>query len=112
MSLLERVAFDEIDGEGDEFGGGSPDPVERFRTRAAFLFLRGGEQILAGRLAGTQAIVVTVRAMSSTSMLSSKNTTKWQMRDLSTGIAYNVRSVQPNRDRPRQFLDILCESGT
>lgn len=112
MLLIERVAFDELTGSGDNFGGKTGAPVERFTTRAAFTFLRGGEAIQAGRLAGTQPMVATVRRSSETAALRTSETTKWQIRDVATGIAYNIRSVEPNRDKPRQYLDFLCESGT
>ncbi|GAB5431287.1 MAG: hypothetical protein EpisKO_06570 [Epibacterium sp.] len=111
MRLIERVAFDELVGGGDSFGGKDSEPIERFATRAKFTFLRGGEKVQAGRLSGTQAIVATVRKSASTAAIGTAGTTKWQLRDVSNGTAYNIRAVEPNRDRPRQYLDFICESG-
>lgn len=112
MLLIERVAFDELDGTSDGFGGETLDPVERFTTRAKFTYLRGGEKIQAGRLSGTQTIVATVRRSASTSAIGTAGTTKWQLRDTAKGTTYNIRAVEPNRDKPRQYLDFVCESGT
>jgi hypothetical protein len=111
MHLIERVAFDELTGSSDGFGGETLDPVERFTTRAKFTYLRGGEKVQAGRLSGTQALVATVRKSASTAAIGTAGTTKWQLRDVSNGTAYNIRAVEPNRDRPRQYLDFICESG-
>lgn len=112
MLLIERIAFDELIGSSDGFGGETQEPVERFTTRASFTFLRGGEAIQAGRLAGTQPMVATVRRSAETAALRTPETISWQIRDVASGIAYNIRSVEPNREKPRQYLDFLCESGT
>jgi hypothetical protein len=34
------------------------------------------------------------------------------MRDKRTGTVYNIRAIEPNREKPRQYLDFLCESST
>jgi hypothetical protein len=34
------------------------------------------------------------------------------MRDKRTGTVYNIRAIEPNRVKPRQYLDFLCESST
>lgn len=104
--MIERVAFDAPYGTEDGFGGKSYEWAEQFRTRASFVFLRGGEKIQAGRLSGTQSVVATIRKSGDADVL--KGT--WRMRDLSTGKIYLVRSIEPNRDKPRQLIDVLCES--
>ena len=91
--MIERVALDAPDGADDGFGGKSDDWAEQFRTRAGFIFLRGGEKIQAGRLSGSQSVVATIRK--STRSEAIKGT--WRMRDLSTGRVYMVRSIEPNR---------------
>ncbi|MBY5976726.1 head-tail adaptor protein [Phaeobacter italicus] len=111
MHLIERVAFDELDGTSDGLGGKTLLAVERFTTRAKFTFLRGGEKVQAGRLSGTQAIVATVRKSESTADIGTDGTTRWQLRDTASGTVYNIRAVEPNRDKPRQYLDFICESG-
>ena len=109
--MIERVAFEELVGTEDGFGGKTLAPVERFTTRAKFTYLRGGEKVQAGRLSGTQTIVATVRKSAGTAAIGTAGTTKWQLRDNATNTAYNIRAVEPNRDKPRQYLDFICESG-
>lgn len=103
--LYHRVAFDKrtvIDrGDGVTVG----DWAEQFQVRAGFTHLRGGESVMANRLQGKHTIVVMVRASTSTMMIS----TDWQMRDVRTGTAYNIRDITPSDDR--LWLDILCDSG-
>lgn len=111
MRMIERVAFDELVGGGDSFGGKDKEPIERFTTRAEFTYLRGGEKVQAGRLSGTQAIVATVRKSVSTAVIGADGTTRWQLRDIGKGTVYNIRAVEPNREKPRQYLDFICESG-
>lgn len=107
MNLPERIAFDEyVQGEDSAFGGKKAAPIERFATRAGFVYLRGGEKVLSGRLAGVQTLVATVRASSLTRGVS----TTWRLRDLSKDVAYNIRAVEPNRRSPRLYLDFLCET--
>lgn len=108
MRLPERVAFDEpILGAKDGFGGRNREFQEQFSTRAGFVFLRSGEKVQAGRLAGSHTIAATIRRSSSSLRIRSD----WQMRDRSSGEVYNVRSVEPNKKRPRLFLDVLCETA-
>lgn len=106
MNLIERVAFDAPSGDPDGLGGTVPGWDAVFSTRAQFLFLRGGEKIQAGRLSGTQPVVVTVRKTSQTEAVKGS----WSIRDIETERRYMVRTITPNRDKPRQYLDILCES--
>lgn len=79
--------------------------VEQFRTRAAYIHLRGGEQVLAGRLQGKHTQVIRVRAHEKTRSIQ----TDWYVQDVRSGTKFAVRDVTPGLDR--QFIDILCESG-
>jgi head-tail adaptor len=108
-ALFEKVAFDEM-GEGNpdspaDYGNTVTDWQEQFRVRAAYIHLRGGEAVLAGRLEGRHVQVIRVRASSQTRLIS----TDWRARDVRTGEAFNVRDVTPSDDR--MWLDILAESG-
>lgn len=104
--MVELVAFDmrELvdDGYGNVVAG---DWQEQFRERAKFLFLRGSETVMAGRLQSQEAIIVQVHASSRSRQIS----TDWQMRDVRRGDAYNVRSVE--EDKSRLLIDLLCESN-
>lgn len=104
--LIELVAFEARamvdDGYGNEVAG---DWAEQFRKRAKFIFLRGSESVMAGRLQGQEAIIVQVWASDQTRQIS----TDWQMRDVRRGDAFNIRSVE--EDKSRAVIDLLCESN-
>lgn len=112
--LIERVAFDsrqEIDDGAGNFEGKF---VQVFECRAAFVYLRGTEAVIAARLEGRQPIVVRVRRNSMTSQIDHD----WQMRNLRdsawegeywNGPTYAVRSIIPTENR--LYLDIAVERG-
>lgn len=103
--LYHRVAFDvRVDAE-DGAGNTQGDWEEQFSRRAAFTHLRGGESVMASRLEGKHIQVIRVRACAQTRQV----TTDWQVRDVRTAVAYNIRDVTP--DSSRLWIDFLVESG-
>lgn len=80
--------------------------VEQFETRAAFIHLRGGEDVLAARLQGRHLQVIRVRNSTETRTI----TTDFRVVDKRNGDVFNVRDVTPDREG-RQFIDLLCEKG-
>lgn len=112
--LIYRVAFlqrQEIAGAGGET---RTNWVERFQCRAAYRHLRGGENVIADRLAGKHPQLITVRVSS----LVRQVTTDWAVRDVRqsqlidgkiTGLAFNIRDITHETDR--MFITLLCESG-
>lgn len=103
--LHESVAFDAPTQNPDGYGGVEVGWAERFRARAHFRWLRGGETVQAARLAGKQPVVVTLRVSSDSLAI----TTGWRMRDLRRGVTYNIRSVVPTTDR--RMVEVTAESG-
>lgn len=103
--LFESVAFDEPTETLDQYGGTESGWIQRVTTRANFLNLRGGETVMASRLAGKQPVVVTIRSHTAGLAID----TDWRMRDLRTGHEYNIRSVVPSDDR--QFIEITAVRG-
>lgn len=107
--LYEKVAFDKRETVNPDspadYGATQSAWVEQFTRRANFLHLRGGESVMAGRLAGKHQIVVTVRAGEQTRDIG----TDWRMRDTRTSVEYAIRDITPSDDR--QFVEILVESG-
>lgn len=88
--------------EGNTVGGW----IERCQTAAELVILRGGEKVMAGRLQGTQSVILRVRATSKTRAIG----TGWRARDLKTGAVYNIRDITPD-PVSRASIDLLCESG-
>lgn len=105
--LHERVAFEAYTSTDDGYGGQVQAWAEVFQTRARFQYLRGGESVQASRLAGNQVIVATIRNSSAAALVN----TEYRMRDVRSGKVYNVRNVEPNKDQPRQYIDVMAESG-
>ncbi|CCM76262.1 phage head closure protein [Rhizobium mesoamericanum] len=90
------------DGYGNEIAG----PFETQATvRAKFHFLRGGEEVFAGRLAGKQPAIITVRQNAATRAL----TPSWRI-VTSDGAEWNIRSIA-DPDGRRAWLEILAEKG-
>lgn len=103
--LDQRAAFDKQSATSDGAGGTTTAFAEQFTRWAGFKHLRGGEAVMAGRLAGKHSLIATVRRDSSTMLIG----TDWRMRDVRTGEAFNIRDITPTKDRA--FLELLCESG-
>lgn len=74
-------------------------------VRAAYRHLRGGEDIMAGRLQGRHTQVITVRASSQTRQI----TAGWRLIDARDGTVFNVRDVTAETDR--MWVSLLCERG-
>ena len=72
--------------------------------------LRGGEKVLAGRLAGVQSYVVTVRSTPELRAVCAGLRASDRARNTLTGELYNIRSVQ-NPDERNAYLALMCETG-
>ncbi|MEY9097363.1 SPP1 family predicted phage head-tail adaptor [Sinorhizobium fredii] len=90
----------------DGYGNVTSGPFETQATvNAKFHYLRGGEEVMAGRLAGKQPAIVTVRSSAATRAL----TPEWRI--LTTdGEAWNIRAIT-DPDGRRAWLEILAEKG-
>lgn len=107
-SLSERVQLQKwtttTDEYGNEVGGGF---VTQFTCAARLRPLRGGEEVMAGRLSGTQPYVCTIRS----STASRQVTTDWQVVDArNTARKFNITSIA-NSDEKGALLDLLIVQG-
>lgn len=103
--LQHRVAFDQRIIVDDGYGNTVGDWKEQFRVFAGFTHLRGGETVIASRLQGQHVQVIFVRSSAQTR----KVTTEWRVRDVRTGVSYNIRDITPTHDRI--WIDFLTQSG-
>lgn len=78
----------------------------QFVERAKYKHLRGGETVLAARLAGRHTQLIIVRASTRTRNLDST----WRVIDNNTGEIFNIRDITPTED-DRMWLEILAEKG-
>ena len=81
--------------------------VDQGTVWAGFFFLRGGEAVMAGRLQGRQPVVIRLRATA----FSRQVEADWQVTDAHSGAVYAVRSVNPDPEGDRAWVDLIAESG-
>jgi head-tail adaptor len=103
--LGERVAFDQRADTDDSYGNFETAFVEQFSRAAALIYLRGGETVIAARLAGTQPVVIRVRRDQETETVRAD----WRVRDVRAGTVFAIRSIVPSDDHA--WLDFTCETG-
>jgi head-tail adaptor len=103
--LKHRIAFDKRVFADDGYGNSVGEFQEQFQTHAGFVHLRGGEAVIASRLEGQHVQVIFVRASTQVRDVSGD----WQIRDVRTGVAYNIRDITLADDR--KWLDFLTQSG-
>lgn len=100
---FERRGFAD-DGAGNAVEAG---PFEAQFTRNARLVpLKGGENVIAARLAGRQPVAVEIRSDSDTRTI----TTAWRAVDARSGTLYNIGSIADLEQRGR-WLTLMCEAG-
>lgn len=103
--LYDQFAFDFPTSDPDEYGAVVYGWTELIVCRGDLKNLRGRESVIAARLQGVQPVVITVRA----SDLMATVTPGWRIRDLRTGVQYNIRSIVRSDDR--RSYEITAESG-
>ena len=107
-SLRERLNFQRRS-YGDD-GYGTPTVGEfafAFCVAAAFRPLKGGEDVIASRLAGAQPYIITVRQSSLTRQV----TTDWRIEDARTaGRIFDIRTIA-DPDGRRAWFEILAVEG-
>lgn len=92
------------DGYGNEVAGGW---TTQFTVAAAFRPLRGGEEVMAARLAGVQPYIVTVRQSSQTRRI----TTDWRLVDArNASRVLNIRAIH-DPDGKRADFEMLAQDG-
>ena len=71
---------------------------------ARVVYLRGDETVIAGRLAGRNAVVISVRADQITKTVQ----TLWRIKG-QNGVVFNIRSIIPSEGGA--WIDFTCETG-
>jgi head-tail adaptor len=104
--LEQRVAFDKREEHEDPYGNMVADWVEQFQARAAFIFLRGSETVMAARLESREPMLVRIRNSANARLIG----TDWQLRDLHGGDkAYNINDI--TWDNNRAVIDLVVTGG-
>lgn len=106
--LREKLSFEARIQTGDEYGNPeSGDFSEQFVEHGRIQPLKGGETVLASRLAGTKPVIIRVRYSSDTIMIRPG----WRVKDVRSGVYYSVTAPSINVDEKRRYLDILATEG-
>jgi hypothetical protein len=66
-------------------------------------YLRGGEEVVAARIAGQNTVVIRARETATRNV-----TTHWRIKDPHTKTTYLIKSIIPSEDR--RWLDFTCQS--
>lgn len=104
--LTERFRFEKRrDTDGDGLGTSMGKWEPKFTAAAKLRFRRGGEDVLAARLAGRQPAILTIRA----SRQAHEVAVDWRCVNVRTGAAYNIRDITPTSDRAA--IEMLIEGG-
>lgn len=103
--LFDKVAFDALVEADDGYGNRTTDFAEQFQMHADFLYLRGGETVMAARLNGQQPAIVRIRACGNADQI----TPEWRMRNVRSGAVYNVRGKTISTTRG--YFDLIVEGG-
>jgi head-tail adaptor len=103
LAKREMINPDEPNDYGNTVGAW----VDQGTVWAGFIYLRGGEAVMAGRLQGRQPVVIRVRSSS----IARQVEADWQVTDARTGTVFAVRSVNPDPEGDGAWVDLLAESG-
>ena len=101
-----RFAFEKRLDSADGFGNAQARWVRQFTRRARYAPLKGGESVMAARLASKIPALLTIRRDSATAAIDAA----WRCVDLDLGTIHEVRTVTVFPDRPGE-MDLLVESG-
>lgn len=103
--LRESIELQNYTSVDDGYGGQTQTWETVMTTAARIRTLKGGETVIAGRLTGTQTLVITVRYQPDMEDV----TPAWRARNARSGTMYNIRSVTV--DERKAFVDLLVEAG-
>lgn len=103
-SLRERFVFSRRNEVSDGAGNFEAEWIDNSPVSASRMWLRGGETVIANRLAGRSPAIITIRS----SIASRQITAGWRCRDTRTGEIFNIRQVMPatKRDEIELLLDL------
>lgn len=105
--LNRRLTFTCRAAKDDGYGNVQSGEFEpAFSLSAAVVPLKGGEQVIASRLAGMQPVVIKVRWCRQSRLIGSG----WQAVDARSGETFDITSAA-DMDGKRMFIDILATSG-
>ncbi|MFN3549621.1 MAG: phage head closure protein [Mesorhizobium sp.] len=106
-ALDRRLRFEKRADVADGYGNTVGAWEAQFACWAGLKHLRGGETVIAGRLAGRRPAIATIR----NGVMPREITNEWRAVDERTGEIYNIREDPREMDGNRGYLEMLVESG-
>jgi SPP1 family predicted phage head-tail adaptor len=103
--LQERVSLFKRGELDDGYGNTVTDWILQFEAAASYTHLKGGEAVMASRLANKHPVAVRLRSSAAARQI----TADWKVTDKRTGVEYAIHDV--THDADRAYIDLLCESG-
>lgn len=104
--LRERVAFARRVTSSDGAGNERAEFSTQFTAWARIQPLKGGEEVLASRLAGVQPVIIRIRSSEAAREIA----TTWRATDTRTGREYDITAVA-NMDERNGYLDLMATAG-
>lgn len=104
--LDRRLSFESPTEITDDYGNTTSGWQGQYECAANIKYLRGGEQVLAARLAQTSPVIVTVRNCAAARAIGGT----WRCRDTRTGALYQVKETPREADN-RGHLEFLATAG-
>lgn len=104
--LTHRAAFEKRGPANDGAGNRRGAWQVQFSARAAYVYAGGNEAMTAARMEGRGVLKVHLRSTLRTRSIRQD----WQMRDVQTGIAYNIKEVDTETDR--RWVYLVVERGS
>lgn len=104
--MRQRIAFEQRGTAPDAYGNVDGEWVPQFVVWAQVIPRKGGEHVLASRLAGVQVYTIFVRYSQDAASVD----VSWRARNVHTGEIYNLRSTD-NPDQKHKYVEFLATSG-
>jgi head-tail adaptor len=105
--LRDRLTFQAYVGVEDDFGNTAGSWQHKFTTAASIAFLRGGESVMASRLAAKQPAILTIR----NSEQAREIEPEWRAVNARTDEIFNIREKPRESKDNRGYLEVLVEIG-
>lgn len=105
--LRDRLRFEKRTATADEYGNPvTGEFASQFSRAVQIKPLKGGEEVIASRLQGTQPVVIIARYDSMTRLI----TPEWRAVDAGDGTVYAIRTAA-DMDRRHQWIEMMAEAG-
>lgn len=105
--LRDRLRFEKRAATQDEYGNAvTGEFASQFIRSVQIMPLKGGEDVIASRLQGTQPVIIIARFDTMTRTV----TPEWRAVHVADGTVYAIRTAV-DMDRKHQWIEMMAEAG-